>query len=148
MRLTTYASALILTLAMADATAATAEAGGADAPDVDAKAGALGDYQPKGFMSDYSGMQAVAETRPVFRFRNPDIDGSKYRKLMVDRIKVFVKEDVDYKGIDPAELHELVTYFHGAIEKAVGDILMVPKKNMVHSWQQRDFSGPPPSLST
>jgi hypothetical protein len=118
MRLTKYASALILTLAMGGA---AAEAGKSDAPAADAKAGAFGDYHPQGFMSDYSGMKAVAEEKSIYRYRNPDVDGSKYAKVMVDRIKVFVKENAEYKGIDPAELHELVTYFHDAIEKALGD---------------------------
>lgn len=118
MRLKNCASALILTLVTG---AAAAAAGGAEAPPADAQAGSFGDYRPKGFLSDYSGMQAVAGTKAVFRYRNPDVDGSKYRKVMVDRIKVFLKEDADYKGIDPAELHELVTYFHDAIKKALGD---------------------------
>ena len=43
----------------------------------------------------------------------------KYRKLMVDRIKVYLKEDASSKQIDPTELKELADYFHQAIVKAV-----------------------------
>ena len=39
---------------------------------------------------------------------------------MIDRIKIWLKDDVDYKGIDPAELKELTDYFHESIKKAVG----------------------------
>ena len=38
---------------------------------------------------------------------------------MIDRIKIFLSEDADYKGVDPAELKELTDYFHKAIIKAV-----------------------------
>ena len=40
---------------------------------------------------------------------------------MVDRIKMFLCEKADYKGIDPTELKELADYFHEAIVKALGD---------------------------
>jgi hypothetical protein len=38
---------------------------------------------------------------------------------MVERIKVWFKEDAAYKGIDPAEIKELTDYFHNAIVEAV-----------------------------
>ena len=43
----------------------------------------------------------------------------KYRKLMVDRIKVYLSEDAASREVDPAVLKELTDYFHAAIVKAV-----------------------------
>jgi len=80
----------------------------------------LGDYRAKGFLSDYSRLKSV-EGRTVWRYIDPGVDFSRYDKVMLDRIKIFLKEDADYKGIDPQELHELVTYFHRSIARALGD---------------------------
>ena len=80
----------------------------------------FGDYQPKGFLSDYSRLEPEGETGKAFVYRNTDVEKGKYKKVMVDRIKVFVAENADYKGVDPAELKELVDYFHNAIVSALG----------------------------
>lgn len=41
--------------------------------------------------------------------------------MLVDRIKIWFKDDSDYQGIDPDELKVLTDYFYKAITKAVGD---------------------------
>jgi hypothetical protein len=41
-------------------------------------------------------------------------------KLMVDRIKLYLKEDAPSKQIDPPELKELADHFHQAIVEVVG----------------------------
>ncbi|MCP4398659.1 MAG: DUF3313 domain-containing protein [bacterium] len=84
-------------------------------------AGPFGDYEPHDFLSDYSKIKPEGEGSKAFVYRNPDIDRSQYKKIMIDRIKVFFREDSKYKGIDPAELKELVDYFHDAIVKALSD---------------------------
>ena len=38
---------------------------------------------------------------------------------MIDRIKIYLKEDAESKEIDPAELKELADYFHQAIVKKI-----------------------------
>jgi len=81
----------------------------------------FGDYEAKDFLSDYSGIKPADADGDAFLYRNPDIDRSRYRKVMVDRIKMFLSEKADYKGIDPTELKELADYFHEAIVKALGD---------------------------
>ena len=81
----------------------------------------FGDYQTKGFLSDYSKLELRADTEDTFFFQDPNTDISQYKKLMVERIKVWFKEDAEYKGIDPAEIKELTDYFHKAIVDAVGD---------------------------
>jgi len=85
------------------------------------QAEAFGDYEPKGFLSDYSRLKPEGGESKAFNYRDPDVDVTGYKKLLIDRIKIFVKEDADYKGIDPAELKELVDYFHEAIVEAVSD---------------------------
>jgi hypothetical protein len=79
----------------------------------------FGDYQTKGFLSDYSKLELRADTEDTFFFQDPNTDISQYKKLMVERIKVWLKEDAAYKGIDPAEIKELTDYFHNAIVEAV-----------------------------
>ena len=39
---------------------------------------------------------------------------------MLDRIRVWYKDDADYKGIDPTELKALTDYFQNALVKALG----------------------------
>ncbi len=79
----------------------------------------FGDYESKGFLSDYSGIKP--EDGDAFLYRNSDMDRSRYRKVMVDRIKMFLSEKADYKGIFPTELKELADCFPEAIVKALGD---------------------------
>ena len=81
----------------------------------------FGDYEPKGFLSDYAALAPEGGDSKAFVFIDDGVDFGSYNKLLIDRIKVFVKEDATYKGVDPAELKELVDYFHGAIVKAVSD---------------------------
>ena len=80
----------------------------------------FGDYQTKGFLSDYSNLNLQSDTEDTFIFQDPNTDFSQYDKLMVERIKVWFKEDAEYKGIDPAEIKDLTDYFHKAIVEAVG----------------------------
>jgi len=91
---------------------ATAQA--ADAPK-------FGEYQTKGFLTDYVKLAPVPDGNGAYRYRNPEAKFGSYKKLLVDRIKVWFKDDSEYKGIDPDELKMLTDYFYKAIEKAVGD---------------------------
>jgi hypothetical protein len=83
-----------------------------------AVAAEFGDYEPHGFLSDYSKLKPEGGKSEAFVFRNPDRMAS-YKKLMIDRIKIYLKEDAKSKEIDPTELKELADYFHQAIRKAV-----------------------------
>ena len=74
-----------------------------------------------GFLSDYSGISTSKNPDGAYEFYDNKTDFSNYKKLMVDRIKIWFKDDSTYKGIDPDELKMLTDYFYGAIEKAVGD---------------------------
>jgi len=93
---------------------AAATAFGADSPK-------LGDYQTNGFLSDYSHLAPDPGEEGAYFYRaHPDMK-SPYDKVLIDRIKIFFREDAEYKGIDPTELKALADYFHDAIVKAVSD---------------------------
>jgi hypothetical protein len=81
----------------------------------------FGDYQAVGFLSDYSKISKTQNPDGSYEYVDPNADFSKYNKLLVDRIKIFFKDDSDYKGIDPDELKTLTDYFYEAIEKEVGN---------------------------
>ena len=72
-----------------------------------------------GFLSDYSKLEPTGQG--VERYQDPDMDFSRYDKILLDRITVWYKNDNEYKGIDPAELKALADYFHTAIVAALGD---------------------------
>lgn len=118
MNLIRITSILVLALAAGTAVVAWAEEGGAS---TQAKAGQFGDYKPQGFLSDYSKIKPQGGDNDAYKYRNPSVEAKKYKRIMVDRIKIFLSEDSDYKGIDPTELKELADYFHQAIVKAVED---------------------------
>ncbi len=71
---------------------------GAGAEAVEVKAGQFGDYQPKDFLSDYSNLQPEGGDSEAFLYRDPGVDISPYKKLLIDRIKIFIKDDAEYKG--------------------------------------------------
>jgi hypothetical protein len=83
-------------------------------------AGNPGDYKPPGFLSDYSKLKPKGGDSEAYSYRDPKADLAKYNKLLVDRIKIYLKEDAPSKEIDPAAMKELADYFHQAIVKAVG----------------------------
>jgi hypothetical protein len=78
----------------------------------------FGDYKAHGFLSDYSKLKPEGGKSKAYLYRSPAGLG-KYNKLMIDRIKIYLKEDAASKEIDPTELKELADYFHQAIVKAV-----------------------------
>ena len=86
----------------------------------DSSAPKFGDYQAKGFLMDYSKITASPENTGAYRYRKPGADLGNYKRLLVDRIKVFFKDDSEYKGIDPEELKMLTDYFSKAIEEKIG----------------------------
>lgn len=86
-----------------------------------AAASQFGDYEPKGFLSDYSSLAPEGDDSKAFLHVDETADFSGYNKVLIDRIQVFLKDDASYKGLDPAELKELVDYFHSAIAEALSD---------------------------
>jgi hypothetical protein len=103
--------------------AATAETAPAASPEL-----MFGDYEAKGFLSDYSKIPKTEAADGSYEYLDSTVDFSKYNKLLVDRIKIFFKDDSDYKGIDPDELKVLTDYFYEAINKAAGDAYPMVKE--------------------
>jgi hypothetical protein len=102
------------------ATAAAVVLAGTFLPIGIAGAEGLNDHSTKGFLSSYEGLAPLGDGSDAYLYQSPK-DKSKYEKVMIDRIKIFLKDDADYKGIDPTELKELADYLHDAIVTAVGD---------------------------
>ena len=67
------------------------------------------------FLSDYSQLKPVEGEKEAKRYINPRTDFAGYDRILIDRIKVWYKDDAEYKGIDPTELKALTDYFHEAI---------------------------------
>lgn len=88
----------------------------------------FGDYQTVGFLSDYSKISTTKLADGSYEYVDPTTDFSKYNKLLVDRIKIWFKDDSAYKGVDPDELKVLTDYFYEAIQKAVGDAYPMVKE--------------------
>jgi hypothetical protein len=80
-----------------------------------------GDTKPKyaGFLSDYSKLEPVPNGDGAERYLKPNENWKQYNKVMLDRIRVWYKDDADYKGIDPTELKTLTDYFQNAFVKAL-----------------------------
>lgn len=106
----------ILLLALAS-TKSGATAGGASVP-------TFGNYQVKGFLSDYSKIRPVGDGSKAFIYRNPMVDKTRYKKLMIDPIKVWTKDN-SWPGDGDVQLDELAAYFRQAILKAVSDTYVV-----------------------
>ncbi len=124
MKLEKLTSALLLSTLFVLPVAATAETAPAASTDTAPAASAelmFGDYQAKGFLSDYSKISKTKDDTGSYEYVDTTVDYSKYNKLLIDRIKIFFKDDSEYKGIDPDELKVLTDYFYEAIKKEVGD---------------------------
>jgi hypothetical protein len=72
-----------------------------------------------GFLSDYSKLQPDPGDPGAKLYLKPDVDWKRYNRVMLERIRVWVKPDAGYKGVDPAELKALTDYFQQAIVKAL-----------------------------
>ena len=131
MKLEKLTSALLLSALFVLPVAATAETAPAASTDPAPAASPelmFGDYEAKGFLSDYSKISKTKNPDGSYEYKDTTVDYGKYNKLLVDRIKIFFKDDSDYKGIDPDELKVLTDYFYEAIQKEVGDAYPLVKE--------------------
>ena len=97
--------------------------------------GKLGDYQPVGFLSDYSQLKPEGGDSSAYIHRSTPAIAGKYNKVMVDRIKVFFADESEYQGIDPTDLKALTDYFHHALSKSLGDaypLVTEPGPDVLH----------------
>jgi len=73
-----------------------------------------------GFLSDYSQLKPEAEGSKAMKYVNPQADMTKYKKILIERIIVWLKDDAEYKGIDPDAMKAMTDYFHEAIVRELG----------------------------
>jgi hypothetical protein len=72
-----------------------------------------------GFLPHYDWMKPDPAGGEIWR--KPDANLAKYNKILLERIKVWYKDDAVDKEIDPATLKMLVDYFRQSIVKALGN---------------------------
>lgn len=73
-----------------------------------------------GFLSDYSQLKPEAEGSMTMRYVNPQADLKKYNKILIEKIIVWLKNDADYKGIDPDAFKAMTDYFREALARELG----------------------------
>ena len=73
-----------------------------------------------GFLSDYSQLKPEAEDSKALKYVNPQADMKKYNKILLEKIIVWLKDDADYKGIDPDAMKAMTDYFREAIVRELG----------------------------
>lgn len=73
--------------------------------------------QNSGFLKNYEMLKPIEGGDGAKSWRRPDTDWKKFDKVLIERIKVFVKEDSKNKGIDPTDLKMLTDYFYEALVK-------------------------------
>jgi hypothetical protein len=72
-----------------------------------------------GFLSNYDLLKPVEGNESAKSWRLPEVNWKQYNKVLIERIKIFIKEDSKNKGIDPTDLKMLTDYFYGALVKEV-----------------------------
>jgi hypothetical protein len=73
-----------------------------------------------GFLSDYSQLKPEAEGSKAMIYINPQADQKKYKKFLIEKIIVWLKDDAAYKGIDPDAFKAMTDYFREALTRELG----------------------------
>lgn len=73
-----------------------------------------------GFLSDYSQLKPESQDSNALICMNPQADAKKYNKFILERIIVWLKDDAEYKGIDPDAFKAMTDYFHEALARELG----------------------------
>lgn len=80
----------------------------------------FGNYQAKGFLSDYTKIQSIAENSNAFVYRNQSFNLNKYKKIMLDPIKIWTKRHTWPRDNSPI-LDDLANHFYQKIIDAIGN---------------------------
>ena len=81
-----------------------------------------------GFLSDYYHLQRGSDvsdyTNPVdWGYRDESVNFNTYKKLILEHVVFFYKQDATYRGIQSADLSELAEIFHKTlIEELSGTV--------------------------
>ncbi len=74
-----------------------------------------------GFLEKYDDLEKGPKGGVAERYLKPDVDFSKYNKIMLDSVVFFLSEDAPYKGLNAEEMKELSDEFNKSVVKAVGE---------------------------
>jgi len=88
--------------------------GGTDAVASDASA-----IRRTGFLTDYARLRPAPGAEGMLCWRDANVDWKRYDKVLIERIRVYVKPDATQNPIDPTDLKMLLDYFHNALVKAI-----------------------------
>jgi hypothetical protein len=71
------------------------------------------------FLTRYDLLQPVEGGDGARSWRDQDVDWKQYDQVLIERIRVYLKEDSAEKGIDPTDLKMLTDYFYEALKKEI-----------------------------
>ena len=74
---------------------------------------------PSGFLSDYSRLSPAADTPDTSIWISKDFDFKPYRKIMLDKVEVFVSPTSEYHGVSPDVLKGMADRFTASFRKAL-----------------------------
>jgi hypothetical protein len=82
-----------------------------------------GNIKDSGFLGDSA---EYAKLKPGTRaldqvWLDPGVDFKKYRKIMLDEVTFYLKDDAESKAINPGEIKKLTDAFHQAFVKELGN---------------------------
>lgn len=77
------------------------------------------DIQYSGFLGNYGDLKEGPQGGVAMRYLKPDVDFSKYRKVMLDFVVFFLANDAEYKGINAEDMKELSDAFNKAAVDAL-----------------------------
>lgn len=85
--------------------------------------------QPKiefsGFLDNYPEFESGPKGGVQLVYSKENVDFSVYKKIMLDHVVFYFKDDAKYKGINPDELKMLADAFHQAVVDALGDVYIL-----------------------
>lgn len=71
------------------------------------------------FLSRYDLLKPVEGGDGAQSWRDPGVSWQQYDKVLIERIRIFLKEDSEEKAIDPTDLKMLTDYFYEALQREI-----------------------------
>jgi hypothetical protein len=78
------------------------------------------EMKKSGFLGDYTGFTPGPSGGAHWVYLKKDLEFGKYKKLMVDRVTFYLKEDAKEKGVQPDDIRELAEAFDNAVRENIG----------------------------
>ena len=75
--------------------------------------------ETSGFLKDYSGFSKGGEEQLGMIYEKPGLELSAYKKVMIDRVVIYLNQDSEAKSIQPEQMTELSNYFHKSLIKVL-----------------------------